>query len=39
MLYAFNLSNGRLNRLHVEDGADLHAMQPVWIDLVAPSDE
>ncbi len=39
MLYAFNLSNGRLNRLHVEEGSDLRAGQPVWIDLVTPSDE
>jgi magnesium transporter len=39
MLYAFSLSNGRLNRLHVEEGADLRALQPVWIDLVAPGDE
>lgn len=38
MLYAFTLSNGRLNRLHAEEGSDLRAMQPVWIDLVAPSD-
>lgn len=39
MLYAFTLSNGRLNRLQVDEGADLRAMQPVWIDLVAPGDD
>jgi magnesium transporter len=39
MLYAFTLSNGRLERLHIEEGTDLHAMQPAWIDLVAPTDE
>lgn len=39
MLYAFSLSNGRLNRLHTPEGTELRAMQPVWIDLVAPSDE
>ncbi|HXU94030.1 MAG TPA: magnesium/cobalt transporter CorA [Gallionella sp.] len=39
MLYAFNLSNGRLNRLHVEEGGDVCAIQPVWVDLVAATDE
>jgi magnesium transporter len=39
MLYAFNLSNGRLNRLQIEEGSDLRAMQPVWLDLIAPTDE
>lgn len=39
MLYAFSLSNGRLNRLHVPEDGDLRTLQPVWIDLVAPADE
>lgn len=39
MLYAFNLKNGRLERLHVEEGRDMRAMRPAWIDLVAPTDE
>ncbi|MBI4807378.1 MAG: magnesium/cobalt transporter CorA [Nitrosomonadales bacterium] len=35
MLHAFTLKNGRLNRIHIEIGADLSNEQPVWLDMVA----
>lgn len=37
MLYAFTLKEGRLERLALEDGADLAALAPVWIDLYGAS--
>lgn len=39
MLHAFTLNNGRLNRIHVEEGSDLRVLAPVWIDLVAATPE
>ncbi len=38
MLNAFTLSNGRLSQIHLEQN-DLRSGHPIWIDLVAPSDE
>ncbi len=38
MLNAFTLSNGRLSQIYLEQN-DLHSGHPIWIDLVAPSDE
>jgi len=39
MLCAFTLKNGRLDRLHIEPGADLRVLAPVWIDIYAASAE
>ncbi|MBK9161722.1 MAG: magnesium/cobalt transporter CorA [Nitrosomonadales bacterium] len=39
MLHAFTLKNGRLNRLHIEPGADLGSEAPVWVDMVAATPE
>jgi magnesium transporter len=39
MINVFALNNGRLNQLHIDTLADLQNSEPVWIDLVAPSDE
>ena len=39
MINVFALNNGRLNQLHVDTLADLQNSEPVWIDLVSPSDE
>ncbi len=38
MLNTFTLSNGRLSQIHLEQN-DLRSGHPIWIDLVAPSDE
>jgi magnesium transporter len=39
MLHAFALSNGCLERLQLEAGADLRAVRPIWLDLIAPTQE
>ena len=39
MLNAFTLNNGRLSQIHLEEEAGLRSDHPIWIDLVAPSDE
>ena len=37
MLNAFTLNNGRLSQIHLDED-DLRSDQPIWIDVVAPSD-
>jgi magnesium transporter len=39
MLNAFELRNGRLRQVQVENREDLASLKPIWVDLVAPSDE
>ncbi len=36
---AFELHNGRLRQTTVRSAADLKNLKPIWIDLVAPTDE
>ena len=36
MLNAFELHNGRLRQVQVEDHGDLSNLKPIWVDLVAP---
>ncbi len=36
---AFELQGGRLRQITVENGADLAQANPIWIDLVAPTEE
>jgi magnesium transporter len=36
---AFELQGGRLHPIAIETGADLARAQPIWIDVVSPSDE
>ena len=37
MLNAFELQNGRLKQVQVENRADLSNLKPIWVDLVAPT--
>jgi magnesium transporter len=39
MLHAFTLNNGRLSRIHFEEDDDLRTDQPIWIDVIAPTEE
>ena len=39
MLNAFELRNGRLRQVQAESREDLASLKPIWVDLVAPSDE
>jgi magnesium transporter len=39
MLNAFELHNGRLRQVQVEDHGDLSNLTPIWVDLVAPDPE
>ena len=39
MLSAFELAQGRLRQIQVESIDDLRGCQPVWVDLVEPSEE
>ena len=39
MLNAFELRNGRLRQIPVENSHDLIDLKPIWVDLVAPSDD
>jgi magnesium transporter len=39
MLNAFELQNGRLRQIPVDNREDLAATKPIWVDLVAPSRE
>ncbi|MFA7269088.1 MAG: CorA family divalent cation transporter [Sterolibacterium sp.] len=39
LLNAFELQNGRLHQVQVENRADLANIKPIWVDLVAPSAE
>ena len=38
MLNAFELNNGRLRQIPVENHGDLAATKPIWVDLIAPSE-
>ncbi len=37
MLNAFELKNGRLTQVQVDSRADLARLNPIWVDLVAPT--
>jgi magnesium transporter len=37
MLSAFELKNGRLSQVRIDSRAELDQVQPIWIDLVAPT--
>jgi len=37
MLNAFELKNGRLTQVQISTRADLDAVKPIWVDLVAPT--
>lgn len=37
MLNAFELKNGRLAQVQIDSRADLAAVKPIWVDLVAPT--
>jgi magnesium transporter len=37
MLNAFDLQNGRLRQIPINNRAELAAAQPIWVDLIAPS--
>ena len=37
MLNAFELKNGRLSQVQIGSRADLAAVKPIWVDLVAPT--
>jgi len=39
MINAYTLSNGRLRKIHLNEQDDLGSDHPIWIDVVAPSDE
>ena len=39
MLNAFELHNGRLRQIPVEDREDLANLKPIWVDLIAPTAE
>lgn len=39
MINAFELQNGRLRQIQIEDGTDLERVKPIWIDFDAPTDE
>ena len=39
MLNVFTLANGRLFQEEIEDSATLAHVQPIWVDLEAPTDE
>jgi len=39
MLSAFTLNNNRLSKIHLEEDDDLSSDSPVWIDIVAATDE
>ncbi len=39
MLNAFTLNNGRLSQIHLTEEAGLRSDRPIWIDVVAPSEE
>ncbi len=39
MLHAFTLDHGRLARMPIEVGGDLRLAAPVWVDLVAATEE
>lgn len=38
MLNAFELHNGRLRQIPVENRGDLASTKPIWVDLIAPSE-
>jgi magnesium transporter len=38
MLNAFELNNGRLRQIPVENRGDLASTKPIWVDLIAPSE-
>jgi len=38
MLNAFELNNGRMRQIPVENREDLAATKPIWVDLIAPSE-
>ncbi|HWU84144.1 MAG TPA: magnesium/cobalt transporter CorA [Rhodocyclaceae bacterium] len=38
MLNAFELNNGRLRQIPVENRGDLAATKPIWVDLIAPTE-
>lgn len=38
MLNAFELNNGRLRQIPVENRSDLASTKPIWVDLIAPSE-
>jgi len=38
MLNAFELNNGRLRQIPIENRGDLAATKPIWVDLIAPSE-
>ncbi|HTJ96520.1 MAG TPA: magnesium transporter CorA, partial [Rhodocyclaceae bacterium] len=37
MLNAFELNNGRLRQIPIENRGDLAATKPIWVDLIAPT--
>jgi magnesium transporter len=39
MINAFELQNGRLRQIQIEDGTDLERARSIWIDFDAPTDE
>jgi magnesium transporter len=39
MLNAFELHNGRLSQVQINDKADLANLKPIWVDMVAPTAE
>ena len=39
MINAFELQNGRLRQIQIEDGTDLERAKPIWIDFDDPTDE
>ncbi|MDS4059891.1 MAG: magnesium transporter CorA, partial [Candidatus Contendobacter sp.] len=39
MINAFELQNGRLRQIQIEDGTDLERVRPIWIDFDDPTDE
>ena len=39
MINAYTLSNGRLSKIHLDEQNDLRSDHPIWIDVVAPTDE
>jgi magnesium transporter len=39
MINSYTLSNGRLSKIHLDEQDDLRTDHPIWIDVVAPSDE
>jgi magnesium transporter len=39
MINVFVLQNGRLNQVPIDSRADLEQVEPVWVDLTAPTDD